>query len=275
MIMLVILLQGIWLPLHGYSYTSTPFWAGVYMLPMMFGFVVMGPLSGYLSDKHGARFFSTMGMVITAATFIALSFLPYDFNYLPFAVIIFIMGLGGGMFGSPNIASIMNSVPPEHRGAASGMRATLQNTGQTISTAIFFTVIITGLSSSLPSALSKALTTAGVPQQALTSINSIPPTSALFAAFLGYNPMSSILSTLSTLYPLTYKLISQSTITSLTGLTFFPTAIAPAFMSALQLSFYIGAALSIAAAAASLLRGGKYIHEVEQAKKMEETNTAQ
>jgi hypothetical protein len=159
------------------------------------------------------------------------------------------------------------------------MRATLQNTGQTISTAIFFTVIITGLSSSLPSALSKALTTAGVPQQALTSINSIPPTSALFAAFLGYNPMSSILSTLSTLYPLTYKLISQSTITSLTGLTFFPTAIAPAFMSALQLSFYIGAALSIAAAVASMLRGGKYIHEVERAnetaEKARDSNTAQ
>ena len=192
-IMLIILLQGIWLPLHGYSYQSTPFWAGVYMIPMILGFVVMGPVSGYLSDKHGARLLATLGMVITAATFLALSFLPYDFSYLPFAVIIFVMGLGGGMFAAPNIASIMNSVPPEDRGAASGMRATLQNTGQTVSLAIFFTVIITGLSNSLPSALSNAMTSAGVPQLA-GAFASIPPTSALFSAFLGYNPMQSILS---------------------------------------------------------------------------------
>jgi MFS family permease len=266
MIMLIILLQGIWLPLHGYSYTSTPFWAGVYMLPMMFGFVAMGPLSGYLSDKHGARFFSTMGMVITAATFMALSLLPYDFDYIPFAAILFIMGLGGGMFGSPNIASIMNSVPPEHRGAASGMRATLQNSGQTVSLAIFFTVIITGLSRSLPNALSTALTTppTQVPQQAVASLSSIPPTSALFAAFIGANPMGSILSTLSSNYPSVYGLIPHSTIITLEGQTFFPNAIAPAFMSALQLSFYIGAALSLAAAVASMLRGQRYIHEVEQ-----------
>ena len=270
MIMLIILLQGIWLPLHGYSYTVTPLWAGIFMLPMMLGFVVMGPLSGYLSDKHGARLFATLGMLITAATFIALSFLPYDFDYVPFAVILFVMGLGGGMFASPNIASIMNSVPPEHRGAASGMRATLQNTGQTVSLAIFFTVIITGLSSSLPSALTKALTTppAQVPQQALALLNSIPPTSALFAAFLGSNPMGSILSAVQTQFPSVYSLIPSSTLTYLTNQTFFPNAIAPAFMSSLQLSFYIGAALSLVAAAASLLRGKRYIHEVEQAKEM-------
>jgi MFS family permease len=271
--MLVILLQGIWLPLHGYSYTSTPFWAGVFMLPMMAGFVVMGPLSGYLSDKHGARLFATLGMVITATTFIALSFLPYDFSYLPFAVILFVMGLGGGMFGSPNIASIMNSVPPEDRGAASGMRATLQNTGQTVSLAIFFTIIITGLSSSLPNALSKALTTppAQVPQQALALLNTIPPTSALFAAFLGYDPMGSILSTLQTKFPSVYSLIPHSTVIFLEGQKFFPTAIAPAFMSALQLCFYIGAALSIVAAIASLLRGERYIHEEERVEDAVET----
>jgi EmrB/QacA subfamily drug resistance transporter len=269
MIMLVILLQGIWLPLHGYSYTSTPFWAGVYMLPMMLGFVVMGPLSGYLSDKHGSRFFATMGMVITAATFMALAFLPYDFSYLPLAVILFVMGLGGGMFGSPNIASIMNSVPPEHRGAASGMRATLQNSGQTISLAIFFTVIITGLSNDLPGALSRAMTNACMPlTTACTTLaqafGSTPPTSALFAAFLGYNPVGSILQT-SQLAP-TVKMIPQSTINVLVSQTFFPTAIAPSFMSALQLSFFVGAALSIAAAIASLLRGQKYVHDEEQAK---------
>ena len=256
-IMLIILLQGIWLPLHGVSYQSTPFWAGVYMIPMILGFVVMGPLSGILSDRHGARLFATLGMVITAVTFLALSFLPYNFNYPTFGVIIFVMGLGGGMFAAPNTASIMNAVPPEDRGAASGMRATLQNTGQTVSLAIFFTVIITGLSSSLPSALSSAMTNAGVPQLA-SAFTSISPTSALFSAFLGYNPMVSILN-LQQLAPVVAQ-IPSATLTFLEGQTFFPNAIAPAFISALGLSFYIGAVLSIAAAVASLLRGKRYIH---------------
>ncbi|HYA55847.1 MAG TPA: MFS transporter [Nitrososphaerales archaeon] len=260
-IMLIILLQGIWLPLHGISYQSTPFWAGVYMIPMIVGFSVMGPVSGYFSDKYGARVFATIAMIITAATFIALSFLPYDFDYTEFAMIIFVMGLGGGLFAAPNIASIMNSVPPEHRGAASGMRATLQNTGQTISLAIFFTVIVAGLSSSLPTALSGAMTSAGVPQLA-GAFSAISPTSALFSAFLGYNPIQSILAN-----PQLASAVAQiprSTLTYLEGQTFFPNTIAPSFISALDLSFYIGAALSLAAALASLLRGEAYIHEEQQ-----------
>jgi len=257
-IMLIILLQGIWLPLHGISYQSTPFWAGVYMIPMIAGFAIMGPVSGYFSDKYGARIFATVAMIITAATFLALSFLPYNFSYPEFAGIIFVMGLGGGLFAAPNIASIMNAVPPEYRGAASGMRATLQNTGQTISLAIFFTVIIAGLSASLPSALSGAMTSAGVPQLA-TAFSSISPTSALFSAFLGYNPMQSILA-IPQLSPVVAQ-IPSNTLTYLEGQNFFPNAIAPSFISALDLSFYIGAALSLAAALASLLRGEAYIHE--------------
>jgi len=256
-IMLIILLQGIWLPLHGISYQSTPFWAGVYMIPMIVGFAVMGPVSGYLSDRYGARFFATLAMIITAGTFIALSFLPYDFSYPEFALIIFIMGVGGGLFAAPNIASIMNSVPPENRGAASGMRATLQNTGQTISLAIFFTVIITGLSGSLPSALAGAMTSAGVPQLA-GAFSTISPTSALFSAFLGYNPIQSILAVPQ--LSLAVSQIPKTTLAYLEGQTFFPTAIAPSFISALALSFYIGAGLSLAAALASLLRGKVYIH---------------
>jgi len=263
MIMLIILLQGIWLPLHGYSYDSTPFWSGVYMLPMMAGFVVMGPLSGYLSDRYGARGFSTLGMLIVGGTFLALITLPYNFSYLPFAIILFVQGLGSGMFAAPNTASIMNSVPSEHRGAASGMRATLQNTGTTLSTALFFTVIITALTNSLPGTFATALTNANAPQL-VQAFNSIPPTGALFAAFLGYNPVGSMLSS-AQLAPLVHQL-PQSTINTLTSTTFFPNAIAPAFMSALQLSFYIGAALSFGAAAASLLRGQRYIYEIEQAK---------
>lgn len=263
MIMLIILLQGIWLPLHGYSYASTPFWSGIFMLPMMAGFIVMGPLSGYLSDRYGARGFSTLGMAITGSTFVALSFLPYNFDYLPFAIILFVMGLGSGMFASPNTASIMNSVPSEHRGAASGMRATLQNTGSTVSQALFFTIIISALSSNLPGALATALTNAGAPQL-VKAFNNIPPTGALFAAFLGYNPIGSILS--SPQLAAVVKTIPQNALGVLEGNTFFPNAIAPAFMSALQLSFYIGAALSFAAAVASLLRGQRYIYEVEEAK---------
>jgi MFS family permease len=263
MIMLIILLQGIWLPLHGYTYASTPFWSGVYMLPMMAGFLVMGPLSGYLSDKYGARGFSTLGMVIVGGTFLALTSLPYNFSYLPFALILFVQGLGSGMFASPNTASIMNSVPSEHRGAASGMRATLQNTGTTLSTALFFTVIITALTGSLPGAFATALTSAGAPQL-VQAFNNVPPTGALFAAFLGYNPVGSVLSS-PQLAPIV-KQIPQGTINTLTGTTFFPNAIAPAFMSALQLSFYIGAALSFGAAMASVLRGQRYIFEVERAR---------
>jgi EmrB/QacA subfamily drug resistance transporter len=255
-IMLIILLQGIWLPLHGISYADTPFWAGIYLIPMIAGFTVMGPLSGYLSDKYGARLLATLGMIITAGTFIALSQLTYNFSYPIFAAIIFAMGAGGGMFAAPNIASIMNSVPAEDRGSASGMMATLQNTGQTVSLAIFFTIIITGLSSGLPSAFSQAMTSAGVPQLA-GAFSAIPPTSALFAAFLGYNPVQSILA-LPQLSSVVTQ-IPQSTLTYLQGQTFFPTAIAPAFISALDLSFYIAAILALVGAVASYLRGKQTI----------------
>ena len=257
-IMLIILLQGIWLPLHNYSYESTPFWAGVYMTPMLLGFVIMGPLSGYLSDKYGATLFATSGMAISGIALIALSFLPYNFNYLDFAIILFFLGIGGGLFASPNIASIMNAVPAEHRGAASGMRATLQNSGQTVSLAVFFTIIITGLSTTLPATLSKAMVNAGVPQLQ-QAFSSIPPTSALFAAFLGYNPVQSILS-----LPQLASVVSQipqSTLNYLEGKTFFPNAIAPAFVSALDYAYYIGAALSLAAVIASLLRGKNFVYD--------------
>jgi len=251
-IMLIVLLQGIWLPLHGYSYSSTPFWSGIYITPMLLGFVVMGPLSGRLSDRHGARGLATLGMLITTVTFLLLSALPYDFVFWQFALILFVMGIGGGLFASPNTVSIMNSAPPEHRGAASGMRATLQNVGQTASTAVFFTIVLSALSNGLPTALSSAVTNAGAAQLAPVFTN-IPPTGALFAAFLGYNPVGAILSD-----PRVAQLaasIPQSVTAYLTGQTFFPTAIAPAFMSSLQEAFYLGAALSLVAAVASFLRG--------------------
>jgi MFS family permease len=259
-IILIILLQGIWLPLHGFSYESTPFWSGIYITPMLVGFVVMGPLSGRLSDRYGSRFFATGGMAVTGVSFLALSFLPYNFDFTTFAIIIFVMGVGGGMFVAPNTAAIMNSVPPEHRGAASGMRATLQNAGQTVSLAVFFTIVLAALSSSLPGALASAVQAAGAPQLASVFMK-LPPTGALFAAFLGYNPVGSVLASLPSS---AVASIPQATQTYLTSNTFFPTAIAPAFMSALQVTFYIGGALSVVAAAVSFMRGRGYVPEVER-----------
>ena len=165
MIMLVVLLQGIWLPLHGYSYDSTPFWAGIFMLPLSIGIALTGPLSGWLSDKHGARVLATTGMIITGIAFLVFTLLPANFEYLPFALILLVLGLGNGIFMSPNMASVMNSCPAEHRGAASGMRSTLQNCGQTISQALFFGIIIISLNTTLPAALSTAVTNTGAPPQ--------------------------------------------------------------------------------------------------------------
>ncbi len=256
MIMLSILLQGIWLPLHGINYTDTPFWAGVYLLPLSVGFVTMGPISGTLSDRYGARGLSSLGMVITFATFFGLAALPYNFNYLEFAVLIYVQGLGMGMFAAPNTASIMNSVPPEYRGAASGMRTTLQNTGMAISIAAFFAVIVLSLSQGLPTAFTSSLTTAGAPQL-IPYFTALSPTESLFSAFLGYNPVASIITQLP--HSVATSLSAQ-TVNVLTGLQWFPNAIAKSFMSSLHMAFYVGAGLAIVAAITSLLRGKKYIH---------------
>jgi MFS family permease len=243
-IMLIILLQGIWLPLHGYSYASTPFWSGLYIAPMLLGFVVMGPLSGRIADKRGARGLATGGMLISGTCLLLLTFLPYNFIFWQFAVILFVMGLGGGLFSSPNVVAVMNSVPPETRGAASGMRATVQNTGMTASTAIFFSVVLVALGASLAPALTAAVQAAGAPQLASGFAN-LPPTAALFAAFLGYNPIGSLIS------PSVLGALPAATQATLTGSTFFPTAIAPAFTSALHDAFYIAAALTLLAAVVS------------------------
>ncbi len=257
-ITLSILLQGIWLPLHGISYTDTPFWAGIYLLPLSMGFVTMGPISGALSDRYGARGLSTLGMLITAGTFVGLAMLPYNFSYLEFAVLIYIQGFGMGTFVSPNLASIMNSVPAESRGAVGGTSSTTRNTGMVASIAGFFAVIVITLSKDLPQAFASALTQAGVPSQLLPYFTSLSPTQSLFAAFLGYNPMESILNGL----PLTVtSSLNAQTIQTLTGLHWFPQAIAGAFMSSVQVAFYVSAFLCILGAAASALRGERYMHE--------------
>jgi MFS family permease len=262
MFMLILLLQGIWLPLHGYSYESTPFWAGIYMLPLTAGIIIMGPLSGILSDKYGPRWIATGGMIIVTISFLLLAALPYNFNYIEFGLALLLMGIGGGMFGSPNSASIMNSVPPEDRGVASGMMYTIMNTAMTASMAIFFTIVIVGITQRFPDAMTSSLASIGAVNLAPV-LSNIPPTAALFSAFLGYNPVNAILSSL----PASFVAhIPQSTLTSLTGTTWFPQTLANAFIPSLRTSFYIGAILSAIGAILSALRGEKYIHEHEEIK---------
>jgi EmrB/QacA subfamily drug resistance transporter len=253
MVMLVVLLQGIWLPLHGYSYDSTPFWAGIFMLPMSIGIALTGPLSGWLSDKHGARVLATAGMVITGIAFLVFTLLPVNFEYLPFALILLFLGIGNGIFMSPNMASVMNSCPAEHRGAASGMRSTLQNCGQTISQAIFFAIIIISLNTTLPGALTTAVASTGAPPQIASAFSHTPASGALFGAFLGYNPIGTMLHGMG---PIAAGL-PQSTLSILESQTFFPNAIAAPFMSALTTAFIIAAILCFLAAAFSGLRGKK------------------
>lgn len=255
--MLIIWLQGIWLPLHGYSYEETPLWAGIYMLPLLVGFIVMGPVSGWLSDRFGARTFSTLGMVIQAVGFFLLTFLPANFNYVWFALLLLLLGVGQGMFAAPNTTAIMNSVPPEQRGVSSGMRATFQNAASVLSIGVFFSIITVGLAVALPPALSHGLIVMGVPANVAHQIGSLPPTAALFAAFLGYNPMKTLLPA-----PVLNSLPSAKQ-AILVGKSFFPNLISSPFMVGLHAVFYLSVVLCLIAAGASLLRGKRYIYDIE------------
>ena len=191
--MLVIWLAGIWLPLHGYDFTVTPLWAGIYMLPLTAGFLIAGPISGTLSDRYGPRLFATSGLLLATLCFVGLMLLPVDFPYPLFALLIFGNGVGSGLFASPNTSAIMSAVPARHRGSASGMRSTFQNSGMALSIGIFFSLMIAGLASSLPRALTSGLTAQGVPASVATQVSHLPPVSTMFAALLGYNPVQNLL----------------------------------------------------------------------------------
>ena len=259
MFMMIIWFQGIWLPLHGYSFSQTPFWAGIYMMPMMAGFVVLGPLSGWISDRFGARYLASAGMAVSSATFVAFLFLPYNFAYWQMGLILFVQGCGMGMFAAPNTAAIMNSVPPEHRGAASGMRATLQNAGMQLSMAVFFTIVLVGLSSGLSGSVYHALSSAGVPEPYLSQFSNLVgsnPTGALFSAFLGQNPLQAFL-------PALPPNLQQQLGPTLLSRQFFPNAVAPSFLHGIDLAFGISAVLTALAAVVSLMRGGRYVHELD------------
>ena len=250
MFILIIWLQGIWLPRHGFSFAQTPLWAGIYMLPLTAGFLIAGPASGWLSDRFGARPFATFGMLLAAATFGLLEVLPVNFSYPAFAVLLLMNGLAMGLFASPNRAAIMNSLPADQRGQGSGMSTTAQNSAMVLSIGIFFTLIITGLAARLPSTLFHGLTAQGVPAAAAARIAHLPPTATVFGAFLGYNPVASLLGPTGILARLPHARAAY-----LTGRSFFPSLISAPFSSGLHEAFDFAIAAMLIAAAASWLRG--------------------
>ena len=248
---LVIWLQGIWLPEHGYSFESTPLWAGIHMLPMVAGLLAAGPLSGMLSDRFGARPFATIGAALSAVSFLLLLQLPVNFPYGVFAVLLVLNGVSMGMFISPNRAAIMNSLPPWRRGVGSGMASTFTFSAQVLSIGIFFSLMIIGLSAHLPQTLYQGLTAHGVPAKVATNIAHLPPVSTLFASFLGYNPVAHLLGG-------HLSAIPPHQVAILTGHAFFPHLITKPFSDALGTAFTFAFVMCVLAAAASLLRGGRY-----------------
>ncbi len=254
MFMLIIWLQGIWLPEHGYSFSRTPLWAGIYMLPLTAGFLIAGPVSGVLSDRFGSRPFATGGMLVATGSFVLMEQLPINFPYWQFALLLLLNGLAMGAFASPNRAGVMNSLPPQHRGAGSGMNSTFQNSAQVLSIGIFFTLVIVGLSATLPQAMSHGLISEGVSKLVAARVAALPPVSTLFAAFLGYNPMAHLLpaGALSSLKP------AQAA--TLLGRSFFPRLIAPPFGNGLHTAFDFAAGGCAVAAIASWSRGKRYVY---------------
>ena len=260
MFMLVIWLQGIWLPLHGYDFTRTPLWAGVAMLPLTLGFLIAGPVSGALSDHFGSRPFATVGMLVAALSFFLLELLPVNFNYYEFGGLLLLNGLAMGAFAAPNRAGVMNSLPRQHRGVGSGMNSTFQNSGQVLSIGIFFTLMIIGLSSSLPESVLHGLTSVGVPLADARRVAALPPVSTLFASFLGYNPLEHLLS------PHVIASLPTHTQLALAKRSFFPSIITKPFHNGLHAACDSAVLACLLAAGCSWLRGGKYVY-------VENTNT--
>lgn len=254
--MLIIWLQGIWLPLRGYDFESTPLWAAIYMLPITVGFLLAGPVAGALSDRYGARPLTVGGMALMAVSFLALVMIPVDFDYRVFALLIFLNGVGGGIFTAPNTAAIMSSVPAAERGAASGVRATFFNAGSSLSIGIFFSLMIVGLANTLPGALSSGLQEPGVSASVAQQVADLPPVGSLFAAFLGYNPIAELLEP--------FHALQQPGVNAdeLTGQTFFPHLIIEPFHAGLTVVFIAAAVMMVIGMVASLFNPGRYAEDV-------------
>jgi MFS family permease len=249
--MMIIWLQGIWLPLHGYSFEQTPLWAGIYMLPLTAGFLLAGPTSGFLSDRFGSRTLATSGLLLMAGAFLGLQALPVNFSYPVFAALLALSGIGQGMFSAPNTSGVMSSVPPGERGVASGMRSTFQNSGTALSIGVFFSLMVVGLAGSLPQTLSAGLRAQGVPAAVAADVANLPPVSTLFAAFLGANPIAHLLGPSGVL-----PTLPAANRDALTGTEFFPQLISEPFHHGLVTVFTAAAAMAVISALASFFRGG-------------------
>ena len=254
--MLIIWLQGIWLPIHGYAYDATPLWAGIYLLPLTLGFLIAGPVSGWISDRHGARILSTVGMVLFGGSFVGLLLVPTNFHYLWFALLVLLNGIGGGMFSAPNATAVMNSVPAESRGAAAGIQAAFMNSGMVLSIGIFFSLMIVGLSRALPSSMYAGLTANGVSAAQAHQIANLPVVGSLFASFLGYNPLQSLLGSQASTH------VTNAQWATLTGKHFFPNLISQPFHHGLVIVFTMALAMALVGAVFSALRGTRYLHDL-------------
>src|ERR1700677_2684554 len=252
--MLIIWLQGIWLPLHGYHYSDTPLWAGIFLLPLTVGFLLAGPISGFLSDRHGARILSTTGLGVFALSFLGLLFVPTNFSYWVFALLVFANGVGGGMFSAPNSAAVMNSVPADQRGGAAGIQAAFMNTGMVLSIGVFFSLMIVGLTKTLPSAMYRGLTTHGIAARQAHTVANMPAVGSLFSSFLGYNPLKSLLVSQANTH------VATATWLTLTGKKFFPNLIEAPFHHGLIIVFSVAILLSVIGAIFSALRGERFVH---------------
>jgi hypothetical protein len=185
-------------------------------------------------------------------TFVALVMIPVDFNYWIFAALVFLNGLGGGIFTAPNTAAIMSAVPAAERGAASGVRATFFNAGSSLSIGIFFSLMIIGLADTLPSAMSAGLEQQGVSSAVAHDVAQLPPVGSLFAAFLGYNPMAELLGPSHALQQ------PGVNVEVLTGQEFFPQLITGPFHAGLMVVFLAAAVMMLIGAIASLFNAGRY-----------------
>jgi MFS family permease len=253
--MLIIWLQGIWLPQHGYSFARTPLWAGIAMIPLTIGFLLVGPLAGTLSDRYGQRAFTTGGLAISGVSFLLLELLPINFSYVWFALLIFMFAVGMGMFFSPNQAAVMNSLPPDQRGAGAGMLNTFQNSATVLSMGLFFTIVTLGLAARLPAQLYRGLIDAGVAPAAARTVASEPPIGSLFSAFLGYNPIKELLGPTGALQNLPPRQVAY-----ITGRSFFPKLIEQPFAHGMHLAFTFAAGATVIAVIASVVRGKRYYH---------------
>jgi MFS family permease len=256
--MLIIWLQGIWLPQHGYSFSQTPLWAGIALVPLTIGFMISGPVFGTLADRLGARGVATIGLIGAGAAYLLLETLPMNFSYVWFALLVFVLSFSLGMFFTPNQMAIMNSLPPDQRGAGAGMNGTFMNSAGVLSIGVFFTIVTLGLAAALPGHLYHGLTAEGVPAAEALKVSHLPPIGSLFAAFLGFNPIQTLVphSVLASLGPARAHY--------LVGRSFFPKLIAPAFASGLHLAFDFAAGTSFVAAVLSWMRGSRYIHPADE-----------